>query len=516
MLPEFGVISMLGLNVNLICHREKCMDYQLVRFKIDDINDFIRGSMLALPDFQRDFVWGPSKVVDLMQSIGREWPIGSILVLEGAAGFACKGLDNAPSIRQESVRYLLLDGQQRITSIYHATQDISDYVYYVDMSIPINGSLDENFIGYMRRSVFESEFPTIASRAKAQILKICELYESELFFEWLTLVDDATTRAATGKVRRNYMYGLNSGVYSVPATILPSGIRFEDLARIFESLNTNAVRLTTSDLLVAANLAKDVNLREMWLTYQSQDPNVDALDLELLDILKICAINEKRGGKQKIGGIKQTDLVKIDPHIYRDRWDDACAQLSDAITFCSNYLGLKSVKLLPNSYSLVALSFAIRAGLSRKELIEWWISRILGETFAQSGHTRMLSEVDRLFDRVAQGGLTFDYDKMQIELNAALSKGYSTNAHLARGILSLRVALSKKNDLDWEPYVVGSRIKIVGPGGNSPSGKDISIDNLDVVIKTRKSPDDYLTNRTGFEYRDLRIIVRNLAMVDAV
>lgn len=485
------------------------MDYQLLRFKIDDLNDFVRAGLLGLPDFQRDFVWGAPRVVDLMQSIAREWPIGSILLLEGAADFECKALDNAPNLNAAKVKYLLLDGQQRVTSIYHAIQDISDYVYYVDMDIIINEGLDDDFVFYMGRKNFESMYPTIQSRANKGILKICELYEAELFIDWLQHIDGVDKRKELSKVRRNYVYGLNSGVYSVPATVLPNEISFDALSKIFEGLNTNSVKLTTSDLLVAKNLPKKVNLREMWSRYDESDPNVDAFNLELLDVLKICALNERIDGNTSIRGIKQNDLVKIDARIYEKRWDEACRQLSAAILFATKKLGVISSKLLPNSYSLVALSFALKQKWSSERLIEWWISRILGETFAQSGHTRMLNEVQLI---VEYNGLTVrdapDFERMQAELNAATAKPFATNAYLARGILSLRLAFS--SGVEIEPYIDGDSVRIVGENGQAPS-KNAVIESLNVAMtKKMKATESLIDNKNG-DFRDIKRLIKKLS-----
>lgn len=485
------------------------MDYQLIRFKIDDLNDFVRAGLLGLPDFQRDFVWGPPRVVDLMQSIAREWPIGSILLLEGAADFECKALEHAPKLNSEKVKYLLLDGQQRVTSIYHAVQDISDYVYYVNMDIIVTEGLDEDFIFYMGRKNFEAMYPSIQSRASKGILKICELYETELFFEWLQNIDGVDKKKELSKVRRNYVYGLNSGVYSIPATVLPNEISFDALSKIFEGLNTNSVKLTTSDLLVAKNLPKKVNLREMWASYEESDPSVGALNLELLDVLKICALNERIAGNPSIRGIKQNDLVKIDALIYQRRWSEACHQLSVAILFAIKNLGVISSKLVPNSYSLVALSFALKQGWPSDRLIEWWISRILGETFAQSGHTRMMNEVKSIIDYPSKtANSSSDFERMQAELNAAMAKPFATNAYLARGILSLRLAFSSLVKID--PYIDGDSVRIVGENGQTPT-KTAAIESLNVTLTKKMKAAENLIDADDNDFRNVKLLVKKLS-----
>lgn len=83
--------------------------------KIETLLDEIDLGRLALPEFQRGYVWNREQVRGLMQSLYRDYPIGSLLVwITGADDAATRGdQELAPG----SVE-LLLDGQQRITSLY--------------------------------------------------------------------------------------------------------------------------------------------------------------------------------------------------------------------------------------------------------------------------------------------------------------------------------------------------------------------------------------------------------------
>ena len=79
-----------------------------VLFQVDS------GSIL-LPEFQRGYVWNRDQVRGLMRSLYRDYPIGSLLTWETQADGA--------SVRGEAagtpaIRVLILDGQQRITTLY--------------------------------------------------------------------------------------------------------------------------------------------------------------------------------------------------------------------------------------------------------------------------------------------------------------------------------------------------------------------------------------------------------------
>nr|PZN38767.1 MAG: hypothetical protein DIU60_22335 [Actinomycetota bacterium] len=77
------------------------------------LNQIDNGTVL-LPEFQRGYVWNRDQVRGLMRSLYREYPVGGLLLWET--------VPTDTSVRGGSadggVRLLLLDGQQRITSLY--------------------------------------------------------------------------------------------------------------------------------------------------------------------------------------------------------------------------------------------------------------------------------------------------------------------------------------------------------------------------------------------------------------
>ena len=83
--------------------------------KISTLLDNIDLGAMALPEFQRGYVWNRQQVRDLMSSLYRRHPVGSLLVwVTRSAGAQARGTSDL----QPGVVQLLLDGQQRITSLY--------------------------------------------------------------------------------------------------------------------------------------------------------------------------------------------------------------------------------------------------------------------------------------------------------------------------------------------------------------------------------------------------------------
>ena len=84
------------------------MELEAILYQIDS------GDM-ALPEFQRGYVWNRDQVRGLMTSLYRRYPVGSLLVWVTPTESAPVRSGAKPTAI--SVR-MLLDGQQRITTLY--------------------------------------------------------------------------------------------------------------------------------------------------------------------------------------------------------------------------------------------------------------------------------------------------------------------------------------------------------------------------------------------------------------
>jgi len=83
--------------------------------RIETILDQIDLGSMALPEFQRGYVWNRDQVRGLMYSLYRRHPVGSLLVWVTKTESAAARGDQ--QLSPGTVK-LLLDGQQRITSLY--------------------------------------------------------------------------------------------------------------------------------------------------------------------------------------------------------------------------------------------------------------------------------------------------------------------------------------------------------------------------------------------------------------
>ena len=96
------------------------MNIKADRDYIINILEKVRSGKLAIPEFQRDFVWDTKQVVDLFDSIMKGYPIGSLILwqpesikfkeLKQIGGLDIQDLD-------EKNKLYVLDGRQRLTAL---------------------------------------------------------------------------------------------------------------------------------------------------------------------------------------------------------------------------------------------------------------------------------------------------------------------------------------------------------------------------------------------------------------
>ncbi|MCG2697595.1 DUF262 domain-containing protein [Candidatus Parcubacteria bacterium] len=86
--------------------------------KVSELVNKVQRGELTLPEMQRRYVWPATRVRDLLDSLYRGYPSGTILVWETDEEMPTRGLAvEATRMPTTSQKLLLLDGQQRVTSL---------------------------------------------------------------------------------------------------------------------------------------------------------------------------------------------------------------------------------------------------------------------------------------------------------------------------------------------------------------------------------------------------------------
>ena len=223
--------------------------------KIEIINNWtlnkifteLKEGNMRIPRFQRAYVWEPSKVVKLLNSIYKQYPIGSFFVWETDSQMRsfCRDLSdfNFPAEPTNSKYAFILDGQQRITSLYVALHGLTFNNH--DYS-KICFNLDEQKFVIPRLRPEENDIPAFKifnEQAKDEILDA--LYSS-------------------GKSEQARLVSKCANVFKLyPVSIIKSlDVTLDEVVEIFERINQGGKRLSLFDLVHASVWSVDFDLRE--------------------------------------------------------------------------------------------------------------------------------------------------------------------------------------------------------------------------------------------------------------
>jgi hypothetical protein len=435
---------------------------------IRDMLDLVEEGKLAIPEFQRPFVWRPPQVADLLVSVARRWPIGTLLLLEGPQDFAVRPLAEAPELTE--AKLLVLDGQQRATALYRALgHHVADEVYFVDFNVLLqDGELSDEHIQVRRKSTFFRQFPDMANRARSGVALVHEVADLNRWHEWIT--QETQDKSRTGElsaIRNEQLGGLTD--YSIPSVRLERSIGFDALAKIFETINRTGIRLATFDLMVARMYPRAFDLRGEWEAAEDANPLFAKFEVDGMDILRLIALREfLRGSSRRVKGIRQGDVLQLDAEVVKSDWPWAVKAYAAALDLVRDRCGVVNAVLLPSSTMLLPIAVVLlgpavgdleevpdEPSEDRADLAErfFWAAGI-AQAYAQGANTRAVRDARELQVALAEEALPEVIQRVEVDASA-LQDDRRRNESLLRTATALLV---RDGACDW---LTGARLEDV-------------------------------------------------------
>jgi hypothetical protein len=430
------------------------MKLEVGHFQVTELIELVQTGKLALPEFQRDFVWKPDGVCDLLCSVARKWPIGSFLVMEAKERpFELRTLEHAPDLAEEP-ELIVLDGQQRCTSFYHAFTDNSpDVTFY--LQFPEDwGTFDDEQIRFERKARFVKRWPNLEAMAKDRVIKISDLHGDEQFEQWKEHLPDAKTRQLSVAFRSNEISGLKD--ITVPHSKLSGDPDLRAVAKIFETINRTGKKLDTFDLLVARLYPFDFRLRDRWEEAFETHDELRDFGIDGLEILKLIALRRysqevSKGLKLSVKGVRQSDVLLLEPDTVKSEWPLAVDAYVAGLQFLRDKCGVAGPALLPQPSMPLTVGFFVapdrgkRAGFL-KDLERWYWASCFRQTYAQAANTQVLADEKALRAWDADETAVPDVVAGFTISDGDLLEGRRLNEMLLRGILGRMIALGAR---DW-------------------------------------------------------------------
>jgi hypothetical protein len=254
------------------------------------LEDCHRG-ILQLPDFQRSWVWDEERIKSLIASISRAFPVGALMTLDtgGEVNFKPRPVEGAPNEAKNILPHaLLLDGQQRMTSLYQVSLrgKVVETVtpknkrvkrwFYIDIRKALDPTIDreEAIVSVPEDRIVRTDFgrevvldlSTPAAEYAALMYPVSQVFDWDRWQDgfdkhWRGDEHEAvreTFRIFKRQVLENFKY------YRVPVISLDRSTSKEAVCVVFEKVNTGGKPLDAFELVTAMYAADGHELRKDW------------------------------------------------------------------------------------------------------------------------------------------------------------------------------------------------------------------------------------------------------------
>ncbi|MGB7985404.1 MAG: DUF262 domain-containing protein [Terracidiphilus sp.] len=391
--------------------------------KIDKLIQRIADGDIKIPAFQRHFVWKTWQVIELLDSIYNDYPIGSILLWNShdklkATRNIC-GFDIPDRPESYPVNYVL-DGQQRLSAIYAV------FCKNRTQNTEVNDNADlETFDLY-----FDLDSPRFLSEADLipdhKSFPLKSLFDMTPFVNLLKQLPDKYHQVVQDLHTR-----FNN--YEVPVVTLKNRTKLE-VGIIFERINSTGTKLTTLDLMVAWTWSEDFHLQVKInaLLDTLKDKGFDDLpDKTILQCLS-AIIQESTSTKS---------ILQLSPESVHNQFDILTSSMEKAIDFLATQLKVTG-DFLPHVQQLIPLTFFFSrvnsaSNIQSKHLKQWFWKTAFSRRYSAQTDDKLDSDIvyfKQLIDGNYEGAIKYNYT---VTTDQLIRQGFTKSSPLVRAFLVL-------------------------------------------------------------------------------
>lgn len=414
---------------------------------------------LQLPEFQRSWVWNNDQIKSLLASISLSYPIGAVMTLTTGnpdVRFRSRPIEGASVGDDVEPSVLLLDGQQRLTSLFLALmspdpvptrdrrgQDMYRH-YYASINACINPSCEREEDGILsvpedrviRRNFgrsIELDLRTREQEIAAEMFPLDIILDPDAVFEWQMRYLQSTPTISVGKMEKWKQFGqaiiFPFTQYQVPIIVLAKSTLKEAVCQVFEKVNTGGVTLTVFELLTATYAAEDFNLREDWkdrlerfnthALLQGQRRNEGVKETDFLQIVTLLSTYSRRLEHLKTHEMDDTaapaisgnrrDILRLPLKEYQ-RWADRATEglersvsfLHDERIYCYRDLPY-ATQLVPLAALFGYLGAKSGSRSARERLRQWFWCGVFGEMYSGPTQSRYANDLHDCVQWIEEG-----------------------------------------------------------------------------------------------------------------
>jgi hypothetical protein len=454
----------------------------------------IDSGRTKVPMFQRDFVWSEAQTAKLVDSIIKGFPIGAFIfwqTRDELRHIRNIGNINLPDTPKGESRHYVLDGQQRITSLYAVRKGVritreGQEVDYKKISIDLSSDPDA-----------EEEIVTAEPPTTGPYITVYELLNGS-FAELAEKFNSNELRNRVDAYRRR----LTGYDFS---TIVIRDYPLEVACEVFTRINTGGTALTLFQIMVAKTYDEsrkfDLAREYDWLIdNKGQDKDLEDAGFETIPESTVLQCVAAHLIKQ----VRARDILKLDRDNVIDSWPVVKEGIFTAVDYFRTHLRVPVSRLLPYDALLVPLTyFFIRmkgdapSSVQDKLLIQyfWWAS--LSNRFTSGSEGKIAQDLLRMDEILAEKAPDYSGEEVRLSIDELRWRRFRTGDSFCKAILCLYAYHEPKS---------------------FQSNGLVKLDNSWLRIATSKNyhhffPKDYLAKAGGFSDEQANSVL-NITLVD--
>jgi hypothetical protein len=446
------------------------MKVEIKNYSLQEIIKLIDLGELQLPEFQRKYIWYPGDKKALIESIFNGYPIGSLLLLEidpAKPMFAWSMLDSLTLSNKEKIfekkkkksppKYLILDGQQRLTTLgqivlnahgtnsYFLKTDVifkkwleggkikkqSEILKWMEEDIEFSeiisiSKFDENPMDRFKRKnrwisltvlINEEDFQTEKNKCIGDVFSEINKISNKILADKKKLTKEKLEELENKKKElenwkeffTNVFHVLftNFFSYSIPSVVVPIGMSIQGVCKIFTSTNTSGIKLGAFDLCVAGLYPHDILLKQLFDEAIVTYPLINAFDgrskTYVLQYIALSnGLNPKTAGLPKLLESKHfgpdaklwhTHLAEINSAI--ECINTHCgASLDSGDDLCLTYSPiLPTIAIVLNKFPINDTIKTTIKALRIQKLKAWYFSSAITNRYGEGSDNKQLRDV---------------------------------------------------------------------------------------------------------------------------
>lgn len=396
-----------------------------------DIRTKINQGDLVIPDFQRDFVWSVNDSAALLDSWIKGYPLGSFILWVSKDKLnILKNIGSLPIAQQvnpENPLTYILDGQQRITSIYASTigLKIDSHRDFSKIAINLDAEGDDDII------IVLPENPTF------EYVLFKDIIDPQYF--WSLFNKYQTNTNYLNKIQQYYNALIS---FSFP-TIKIEDVSLNVATEIFTRLNTGGKPLTVFEIMVAKTYENNLfNLKDK--TKEVVDKYGDYLNDKFYALfLKSISACLKGDSKQKtILSLTKNDII--------NNFDKVAKAFDHAIDYFKTTLNIPTSNLFPYTdmiipyvyfyYKLNPPAFPVLTPKQESQLLDYYYRCILTERYQKSTDSIVNEDIRKVMDKILSHQDYNEFANIDIDIKKFIQRGEFKMTAYIKGLICLLIS----------------------------------------------------------------------------